>query len=604
MTAPNPITIALVQNRLDHIARHMGWVMVRTSRSPIFNQSHDFSCYITDAAGTLVSQADGIPIHTGGGGFAVRALLEVFVDRIEPEDVFLLNDPYVAGGNHLPDWVIARPVFAEGALVAFACNRAHQSDIGGGAAGTYNSMATEIFHEGIRLPPLKLVERGEVRGDLWQLLMLNTRCPELLDGDLRAMLGSTRVGAEEIERLVVDFGVSAAIELFDAILDHADRRLRSVVAELPDGVFRAEEGYDNDCFEPADIRLRLTLTKTGDAMTVDFTGTDPQIRGFKNSSLANTYSAVYAAVASFFDPDLPRNEGTFRSISIIAPKGSLVNAVAPAPVTMCTVFPAHEIMHMVWWALGQAAPHRAIAGWGKNVFPVTSGRDERGMTWVMYNWGGASGAGAVRGRDGFNQMGPMVTLGGLVIPNAETYEQLYPVTVRRHELRTDGGGPGEFRGGSGVVFEVDMETAAEYSCRGEGLTRPTGLGVEGGEAGAVGDLELTETGRFATRPPPYGILPLGPAHLFMLSPGGGGFGDPFARHVDAVVRDVRGGLVSEQSATKSYGVVMVPDGRSADMEATARLRARRERAGRSSNSAHDEAARSKPEGRQHDQVSQ
>lgn len=315
MAPANPITIALVQNRLDHIARHMGWVMVRTSRSPIFNQSHDFSCYLTDADGTLVSQADGIPIHTGGGGFAVRALLKAFAGRIEAEDVFLLNDPYVAGGNHLPDWVIARPVFAEGALVAFACNRAHQSDIGGGAAGTYNAKATEIFHEGIRLPPLKLLEHGAVRDDLWQLLMINTRCPELLDGDLRAMLGSTRVGAVEIERLAAELGVSTVMSLFDAILDHADRRLRTSVAKLPDGVFYAEEGYDNDCFGPSDIRLRLTLTKIGDAMTVDFTGTDPQIRGFKNSSLPNTYSAVYAAVASFFDPDLPRNEGTFRCIS-------------------------------------------------------------------------------------------------------------------------------------------------------------------------------------------------------------------------------------------------------------------------------------------------
>ena len=152
MVAHDPITVALVQNRLDHIALHMGWVMMRTSRSPIFNQSHDFSCYLTTGDGLLISQADGIPIHTGGGGFAVRAILNGFTGRIGPDDVFLLNDPYVAGGNHLPDWVIARPVFAGSILVAFACNRAHQSDIGGGAAGTYNAKATEIFHEGIRLP--------------------------------------------------------------------------------------------------------------------------------------------------------------------------------------------------------------------------------------------------------------------------------------------------------------------------------------------------------------------------------------------------------------------------------------------------------------------
>jgi N-methylhydantoinase B len=569
----DPIAVALVQNRLDHIARHMGWVMVRTSRSPIFNQSHDFSCYITDADGTLVSQADGIPIHTGGGGFAVRALIKAFAGQIDDGDVFLLNDPYVAGGNHLPDWVVARPVFVDGTLVAFTCNRAHQSDIGGGAAGTYNAKATEIFHEGIRLPPLKLVERGRVREDLWQLLILNTRCPELLDGDLRAMLGTTRIGAEDVARMASDYGLERTVALFADILHHADGRLRAALAELPDGVYTSRERYDTDCFDVVDVHFLLTLTKLGDSLTVDFTGTDPQIRGFKNSSLANTYSAVYAAVASFFDADLPRNEGTFRCVTIIAPEGSVVNARPPAPLTMCTVFPAHEIMHMVWWALGQAVPGRAIAGWGKNCFPVSSGRESTGATWVMYNWGGASGAGAVNGRDGFNQMGPMITLGGLVIPNCETYEQLYPVTIRRHELRIDGGGIGRYRGGSGVVYEADIETIAEHSFRAEGVLRPTGLGVEGGGPGAMGEFEFTERGSLPIEPPPYGVLTFGPSRIRLESPGGGGFGDPLDRDVEAVVRDVRDGLVSTAAAADDYGVVMSLDGRSADPKATETLRA-------------------------------
>lgn len=572
MDAVDPITLALVQNRLDQIARQMGWVMVRTSRSPIFNQSHDFSCYITDAAGTIISQADGIPIHTGGGGFAVRAILKSFAGRIADDDAFLLNDPYVAGGNHLPDWVIARPVFADNQLIGFTCNRAHQSDIGGGAAGTYNPKATEIFHEGIRLPALKLVEGGRVRDDLWQLLMINTRCPDLLDGDLRAMLGATQVGREAIESLTQEHGVALTRALFDGILAHADKCLRTAIARLPDGVYRAEERFDTDCFEPADIALRLTLTKTGDRMIVDFRGTDPQIRGFKNSSLANTYAAVYAGIASFFDSDIPRNEGTFRAVAIVAPEGSLVNAKPPAPVTMCTVFPAHEIMHMVWWALGQADPSRAIAGWGKNVFPVTSGRGANDATWVMYHWGGNSGAGAVAGRDGFNQMGPMVTLGGLVIPNAETYEQLYPVTVVRHELRTDGGGAGRFRGGTGVIYEVDVHSAAEYSFRGEGLTRPTGLGVQGAAAGLVGELTITMGDGTTLFPAPYALLTFGPLRLSIRSPGGGGSGDPLARDVEAVLGDVRDELVSPAAAAREYGVVISDDLRTIDQAATIHVR--------------------------------
>ncbi len=565
----DPVTLSLIQNRLDYISRQMGWVMTRTARSPIFSQSHDFSCFITDRDGTVVSQADGIPIHTGGGGFAIRALLRDFSDDIADQDVFLLNDPYVAGGNHLPDWVIARPVFVQNQRVAFCCNRAHQSDIGGGAAGTYNPAATEIFHEGIRLPPLRLIERGVVRKDLWQLLLLNTRCPDLLDGDLHAMLGSTQIGCRQSAQLVAELGVDTSFAYFAAILDHADRSMRAMITALPDGTYRAEEQLDTDCFEPVDVRIRASVTIKGDEATIDFTGTDRQIRGFKNSSLANTHSAVYAAFASFFDATLPRNEGAFRALRIIAPAGTVINALPPAPLTMCTVFPAHEIMHVCWWALGQADPKRSIGGWGKNCFPVTSGTDGSGRTWVMYHWGACSGAGAVEGRDGFNQIGPMVTLGGLSLPNAEVYEHVYPVTILRQEFRCDTAGAGEFRGGSGVDYVVEMHATAEYSFRGEGLARPTGLGVTEGRSGAVGILHLDQAGRSITPQQQYALKTLGPCQMSISSPGGGGIGNPVDRRPEAVLRDVRDGIVSHAAARTCYGVVIADDGRTVDAEKTA-----------------------------------
>ncbi len=211
--ALDPIVLALMQNRLDQISRHMGWVMTRTARSTIFSQSHDFSCFVTTPDGTLVANADGIPIHTGGGGFAVRALLGRFGGRMRPGDVYILSDPYVAGGNHLPDWVISRPIWVTGpdgkpVIAGFCCNRAHQSDIGGGLAGTYNPEATEIWHEGIRLPVMKLIDAGELRDDVWELLLINSRTPELLDGDLRAMLGSTQIGADRVVELTDELGVT------------------------------------------------------------------------------------------------------------------------------------------------------------------------------------------------------------------------------------------------------------------------------------------------------------------------------------------------------------------------------------------------------------
>ncbi|MCC5979136.1 MAG: hydantoinase B/oxoprolinase family protein [Salinarimonas sp.] len=578
-TAIDPILLALVQNRLDHIAQQMGRVMVRTARSPIFSQAHDFSCFLADAEGTVVSQADGIPIHTGGGGFAARAIVARFAGDIAPGDVFLLNDPYAAGGNHLPDWVIARPVFVGDDHLGFACNRAHQSDIGGGAAGTYNPQATEIFHEGLRLPVMKLVEAERVREDLWELLKLNCRTPDLLDGDLRAMLGSTRIGAERIAALTEELGTDQARACFAGILDYAEARFRAVIRDLPDGTYRGEDRTDNDCFDPAEIITRVALTIEGDRLTVDFTGTDDQIRGFKNSSLANTVSGVYTALYSFFDADLPRNEGSFRGVTIIAPEGSVVNARPPAPLTMCTVFPAHDIIHACWRALGLAAPERALAGWARNVFGVTSGTKEGAdEPFVMYHNNLAAGGGAIEGRDGFNQIGHLCTLGGLTIPNLEVYEQIYPVRFLRQEFRCDSGGAGRYRGGTGVDYALEVMVPALYSFRGEGLRTPSGYGVNGGDWGAVGAMVLSpHDGSEPVEAPQFGLMHLGALHYEAASPGGGGWGDPKTRDPQAVLADLRDGIISAQAARDIYAVVPGDDDASLDMAATQALR--EERAG-------------------------
>ena len=580
----DPIVLAVMQNRLDQISKHMGWVMTRTARSTIFSQSHDFSCYVTTPDGTLVANADGIPIHTGGGGFAVRALLKRYEGRINPEDVFLLSDPYVAGGNHLPDWVIARPVFTEGdsdsgapTLVGFCCNRAHQSDIGGGLAGTYNPEATEIWQEGIRLPVMKLIEAGAVRDDLWELLLINCRTPELLDGDLLAMLGSTRIGAERVLGLVAELGVEPYLAYLDGVLTHGERRMRTAITELPDGTYYGEDRTDNDCFGPADIAVRVHLSVEGDEMTLDFTGTDPQIEGFKNSSLANTYSSVFLAVSSFFDTSIPRNEGTYRPVTIIAPEGSIVNALPPAPMTMNTVFVAHEIVIAVWQALAQADPDRACAAWSKTMHGHVAGRRDDGTTWVMYQWHAMATPGATAERDGFPQMGHLITLGGLDLPNLEFHEQMYPVRYVRHEQRCDNAGPGQRRGGTGVRYEADILEPAIWSFRAEGLDTPSGHGVRGGGTGGVGlewivPVDVEADGPTFV-PPKYGVKRMGPARMIADTPGGGGWGDAFEREPSAVLRDVMDDVVSVEGARRDYGVVIGDDGRTVDAEATARLRA-------------------------------
>ncbi|NRP75237.1 Acetophenone carboxylase delta subunit [Ensifer psoraleae] len=571
------ILTTLLQNQLDHISQQMGWVMQRTARSPIFSESHDFSCFIADADGRLVSVADGIPIHTGGGGFAVKAVLRDFgsIGSIRPGDTFILSDPYEAGGNHLPDWTIINPVFVDGRLIAFTCNRAHQSDIGGGAAGTYNAAATEIFHEGIRLPVLKLVEGGQLREDLWRLLKLNSRCPHLIDGDVRAMIGSTKIGARRIEALTKEFGLETVEKAFSGILDHAERRMRKAISELPDGVYEGMDSSDTDCFEEIDIPVRVRVEIKGNTVLVDFTGSSQQVRGFKNSSLANTVSAVYVALFSYLDTTIPRNAGAFRPVTIVAPEGSVVNARYPAPMTSNTVYPATEIIYAVWKALAKVAADRACAGWGKAAHCISSGKDAEGATYVMYHMHAYPGTGAVQGRDGFPSLGTVITLGGMQIPNVEVFERKYPVRVEQQEMRCDAAGAGEFRGGTGIDYKVTVFDGAEYSFRGEGSGRSSGFGIVGGLSGAKADVVVFDEQGTGMATPRYGVMTLPAVKIAISSSAGGGWGRPIARPPEKVLRDVEDGLVSLDEAREIYSVA-INDNHSTEMsidwEATSRLR--------------------------------
>ena len=569
----DPILLAIVQKQLDHITHQIGAVMTRTARSPLASESHDFSCFLGTASGEIAAQADGLPIHSGGGSFAFKAVLAAFADDMADGDVFLLNDPYVAGGNHLPDYTVIRPVFVAGQLCGFAGNRAHQSDIGGGAAGTYNPAATEIFHEGIRLPVLKLVERGKLRRDLWQLLMINTRCPDLMEGDLGAMLGSVQIGADNFQKLMTELGVARGLRLLEAVLDYGERCMRAAIAALPDGSWSGEDGSDTDCFTTVDVPIRVRLTKSGARMCFDFTGSSAQIKGFKNSTLANTWSAVYMAVGTFLEASLPRNGGTFRPVEIIAPLGSILNPRPPAPTTMNTILPATEIIHACWKALAGAQPERACAGWGKSVYGLTAGRRADGRTFVMNHWHASVGSGAVDGRDGFAQAGNLPTLAGRILPNVETYERLYPCRIFQHEMRCDAAGPGRYRGGTSADYEAEVAVPSEHVIRAEGQHRPTGFGVHGGGAGAPGTMTVWELAGGPPIPAPqYGTQTLGPMRVKIAGTAGGGWGDPRTREPERVLRDVRDGLVSAAAARSVYAVALSPDGRAVDTAATAALR--------------------------------
>jgi len=570
---PEAVSVAILQQRLDVVAREMGIIMQRTARSTIFSEAHDFSCFITDPEGQLVSQADGLPIHTGSGGFAVRGILNAFRDTMAPGDLYLLNDPYIGGGNHLPDWTVIAPVYHGGELCGFVCNRAHQVDVGGGVIGTYNSEATEIFHEGFRITPIRIERRGERREDVIRLILANTRAPEVIAHDFSAMIGSTRIGSQRLEEIAGEMGAGALLAGFRGILAHAEALMRAELARIPDGVYKAEEVMNTDCFSPVDVPIRLTLTKKGTDLTADFTGTSPQIKGYKNSPIANTCSALYVGLSSLVDPRIPHNEGTYRPVRIIAPSGTVVNASFPAPVTLCTVFPAHEIVQCVWKALAGAVPDRVSAAWAKTAYPVTAGFDQRKEFFVTYHWGGGPGTGAVQGRDGLDLSGNMPTLGALTVPNLEHYEQVYPIRFLRQEIRTDGGGAGRWRGGMGVIYEADLLTPVSCSARGESCRTVTSFGLLGGKPGAISRVCFAPEGGEPAELPQYANVDLAPGRLLIEAGGGGGFGDPFERPAEEVLRDVRDGVVSAEAARRDYGVA-IGAGALLDAGETARLRGR------------------------------
>ncbi|HEV2956826.1 MAG TPA: hydantoinase B/oxoprolinase family protein, partial [Xanthobacteraceae bacterium] len=288
---PDPIVTSVIQHRLHAIVEEMGEAMLRTAYSQILNSSRDFSCAICDLDGRLIAQAEHVPIHVGALPYAARAVTEFFSGDIHPGDMFLLNDPY-HGGNHLPDVTVFVPVFEGDAPRFWSINRSHQSDIGGATHGAYNAAATEIWHEGLRIPPLKIAERGTMRRDVIEMLIANVRHPRDFRGDLNAMIGSARLGERRLLALAGEFGWPVTHRAIEAILDGAERQARAVIATWRDGVYRAEAILDDDGRGHDDIVIRATVEKRGSDLTVDLSASDPQVTSFVNSSYANMRAGV------------------------------------------------------------------------------------------------------------------------------------------------------------------------------------------------------------------------------------------------------------------------------------------------------------------------
>jgi len=547
------ITVSVIQHRLESIVQEMGEAMLRTAYSQILNSSRDFSTAVFDGQGRLAAQAEHVPIHVGALPMAVKAVTDYFKGRIRPGDMFLLNDPY-SGGNHLPDLTALLPVFVGERLVFWSINRAHQSDIGGATHGAYNPGATEIWQEGIRIPPLKLYDAGVLRDDVMDMVATNVRHPRDFLGDLRAMLGSARVGERRLLKLVDDYGIETATEAVGEVLDSAERQSRACIRTWKDGVYRGLSVLDDDGHGIEDIALRATVTKKGDGLIVDLTECDPQVIGFVNSSYPNTVSAVHMALAYLIDPRIPKNEGTFRPVEIKAKQGTIVWPHPPAPVTLATNHCAQEVAEAVIKALAGACPDRVLAGWSRRFRIAISGRNprnQRPFIWHLFHargGGGASSAG-----DGWETAGEGQAAGGIKFGSVEVAEARFPLFFERHEFRPDSQGDGQFRGGVGSVLTLRMETTepAKGNTAGDGVRHPS-YGILGGKDGlphryvmvAKGKRRVLKTKEVGIAIPPGAVFDI-------VSAGGGGYGPPSRRDPAARSADLENGFVTRKNGART-----------------------------------------------------
>lgn len=520
----DPVALEIANHRLAAIADEMGTVLGRTALSPNIKERRDYSCAVFDGQGRLVAQAAHIPVHLGATPLSVRAAIERVAMR--PGDVVVLNDPY-AGGTHLPDVTVVAPVFLRGARrpIAYVANRAHHADVGGMSPGSM-PLASDVYQEGLRLPPVRLVVGDRFADDVLALILANTRVPDERVGDLHAQWAALRVGAERVRALAARRGGPARLAReMTALQDYTAALMAAAIRTLRPGTHRATDVLDDDGLGTERIRIAVTVTLRGGRARVDFAGTAPQTRGPLNANLAVTRSAVLYVFTALASESVPANEGLARPLTIAAPAGSVVNAMLPAAVAGGNVETSQRIVDVLLRALATAAPDRIPAASCGSMNNVALGGIHRGRPFAYYETlAGGAGGGPV----GAGASAVHTHMTNTMNTPIEALEAYYPLRVRRYGVRRGSGGAGRHAGGDGLVREIEFVGDAEVTLLTERrVTRPYGLA--GGEAGAPGRDWLVRGTRRRRLPAKATVTMRAGDRLRVETPGGGGFGRPRRR---------------------------------------------------------------------------
>jgi N-methylhydantoinase B/oxoprolinase/acetone carboxylase alpha subunit len=534
MSGLGPIDIEVIRNALTAAAAEMDVTVWRTSRSTIVRDLLDYSTAVFDAEGWNLAQSARIPSHLNSMSAALRTLLGEFVRAEDwgPDDVVITNDPY-CGGQHLPDIIAFRPVFHDGTRIAYVGTLCHHIDVGGLVAGSYPSKATEIFQEGLRIPPVKLIDKGVRNEAVWAIIRQNIRKPDLLLGDLQSQVASLEVGRLALARLARRFGAAAMLEAGARILDMSEAAMRSALRDMPDGIYEFSDRLDDDGIEVGrPIILHVKLEIAGDSATVDLSGCSAQVQGPTNATLASSNSAVMfalmsAALGGRDGGSFAMNAGCYRPVTVIAPEGLVVNARAPAPVAH-RIAVTHRLLNAMYGALHQAVPDRIPAAYYGCSYVTTFQTlraDARRDVLVEIEIGGS---GATPHKDGVSAYASGMH-NNSNIP-VEMIEAQMPLTITRYGLLPGTGGDGTHRGGLGLVREwrIDSERCFFTANMDRFFSQPYGLA--GGSPAGVGRLQLLRDGTATPIPPKSDNVPLRAGDIVRLeTSGGGGFGPPSGR---------------------------------------------------------------------------
>jgi N-methylhydantoinase B len=574
MSAVDPILLSVFARAFKSITDEMSISLQKTTRSPILCEAKDFVTGLYDADGNMLEQTENLPILSFSLGPVCKYIRNYFGDEIYPGDVIFHNDVF-SMGNQNNDVAVYKPIFFRDKLVAWSACKGHQADIGGAVAGGYNPNATEVWQEALRIPPVKVYEKGRLRRDVWELIFANIRF-DIVQEDMRAEVGSCVVG----ERRMLEFLEKYGPECFEshkvALFDATRRRMEAEIATIPKGVYRGEAVvyYDGKNLGKQYV-IRVEITVGDRHIKFDYSGTDEQSNAFVNGTYTSSASATVLTFLQMVNPDIPHNEGILQPLEIVIPEGTILNAAYPAATTYGNhLCPPNA--DAVTRALMPAIPDRVTAGWNHLLCSLTTGQDPRKKDRYVdiCFMGLKGGSGAMKGVDGYDHIGMIDASGGLLDQDYEMFEQQTPHRLVKHEYLCDSAGPGRWRGGLGVetIFEIGADDT-QVVIFGDGDVEPA-FGIVGGGDGSLNEITLRDPGGRTKKPLSLDLIRGVPAKTVyrQLAGGGGGYGDPRQRPGELVAREVQNGIVSMTVARDVYGVVVDPNTLELDREATDKLR--------------------------------